>query len=231
VSDEGRAKPHLARVGSGRSVRRGVAVVVAALASAVGFAVVDRLPAEGDPRPRLAVRLASPEHTPTTTAAATPTATAAAIPTAPRSDAASAFDRGNGWPPRPHPDSAAHFELRLLSYHVVLDEVAIAAPGGEASGRLAIAAETWQAPAWIELRWNSGTDERRSKQLAMVGLSLGSGDELGLPISLASGPALLPRPLRGTRQWHYVIVLERQHAYSAPDEWVVSVRLTAAPTD
>ncbi len=210
----GDERPQLIRVGSGRPVRLGIVVAVGLLAGAVGLGLADRLPSDSRPRPSIALRDASPAPTPT----------AAAV----LRDLPSAFDRGNGWPPRPHPDSAARLELRLVSYQLVLDQVSITRAGGEATGRLAVPASTWSTPAWVQLRWGSALPGDDGQQLAMVALRRGSPMVSGRPIELATGQALLPRQMYGTRHWDYMLTLERAVAQGADDEWVAAVRLTAA---
>lgn len=215
--------PQLVRVGSARPARLGALVGLALLVGAAGIALADRLPLERQPRPSFAVQATSPSPS------ASPSDSPLAMPSPPAAaQQLNALDRGNGWPTLPGVDTGAGFEVILLSYQVVMDEVRLARAAGEANARLAVPAATWHTPAWLQLRWRGGDGDAGGQQLAMVALSLGSSADLGLPIDLASGRALLPRPLEGTRHWDWAISLERAHAFSTPEDWIAVVRLGAA---
>ena len=207
--------PQLSRVGSARSAQLGIVVGLAVLVGAAGVALADRVPPERPARPSFAVASASPSAS-------------AELPPPAVFQPPSALDRGTGWPATPRAESSAGFDLVLVSYQVALDDVWLTRTAGEAQAWLAVPVATWHTPAWLQLRWRAGAGDAAGQQLAVVALSLGSSATLGLPIKLARGQALLPRPLEGTRHWDYAISLERAHSFSTPDEWIAVVRLSAA---
>jgi len=64
------------------------------------------------------------------------------------------------------------------------------------------------------------------QEITRVPLSLGTASEIGLPVKLARGHAVLPRAEAGRHGWSYQVNVVRAHGFSHPHQMAVEVELT-----